>query len=98
MSFDRQKFSHATCPTNDVVQKRASYVNVNSVGTYAFLYETTSSVGATTAGEIDKFITGSKVNHANAGGIKVECSPVAWRRTDAAGAVGDITFVYVRVR
>ena len=92
------RYSTADCPTTDIVTKRATHVNVNSVGHYAFLYETTSSIGGTTTQDLASYITGSKVNHANAGGIKVECSPVAWRRTDAAGAVGDITFVYVRVR
>ena len=90
------RYSTADCPTTDIVTKRATHENVNSVGHYAFLYETTASYGGTT--NVETYMTGSKVNHANAGGIKVECSPVAWRRTDAAGAVGDITFVYVRVR
>ena len=93
MSFDRQKFSHATCPTNEVAQKRASYVNVNSVGTYAFLYETTASVGGLT--EAENYVTGSSVG-TNGGGIRLDVSPVAWRRTDAADAKGQITFVYVR--
>ena len=92
------RFSFAECPTNEILTKRPSHVNVNSVGTYAFLYESTSSFGVNVSGQIGNFITGSKVNHANAGGIKLEVSPIAWRRTDAADAVGDITFVYVRVR
>ena len=29
--------------------------------------------------------------------IKLEINPVAWRRTDDTDAVGQITFVYVRV-
>jgi len=90
-------YSHAVCPTNEILTKRPSHINVNSVGTYAFLYESTSSFGVNVSGQIGNFITGSKVNHANAGGIKLEVSPIAWRRTDAADAVGDITFVYVRV-
>ena len=87
-------YSHAACPTNEVVTKRPSYVNVNSVGTYAFLYETTASMGATTTAET--YITGSSVG-TNGGGIRLDISPIAWRRTDAADAVGQITFVYVRV-
>ena len=81
-------YSHAVCPTNEVVTKRPSYVNVNSVGVYAFAYK---------SGSVSTYVTGSKVNHANAGGIRLDINPVAWRRTDAADAVGDITFVYVRV-
>ena len=93
----RAFYSHADCPTTETVAKRPSYVNVNSVGTYAFLYETTSSIGTTTTGaQINNYITGSKVG-TNGGGIRLDISPVAWRRTDADDAVGDITFVYVRV-
>ena len=89
-------YSHAVCPTNEIVAKRPSHVNVNTVGTYAFLYETTSSFGGNVADQIGNFVTGSSVG-ANGGGIKLEVSPIAWRRTDADDAVGDITFVYVRV-
>jgi hypothetical protein len=91
------QYSNATCPTNEVVSKRPTYVNCNSVGTYAFLYETTASVGGETPGEIAKFVTGSQVV-ANHGNIKLDISPVAWRRTDDTDAVGQVTFVYVRVR
>ena len=84
-------FSHATCPVKESLNKRPSYVNVNSVGTYAFCYSSGSQ------GTASSYITGSKVNHANAGGIRLDINPVAWRRTDGTdGAVGDVTFVYVR--
>ena len=33
----------------------------------------------------------------NAGGIRLDINPVAWRRTDSTDAVGQVTFVYVRV-
>ena len=29
-----------------------------------------------------------------AGPIRLDINPVAWRQTDAAGTVGDVTFVY----
>ena len=90
------QFSNATCPTNETVTKRPTYVNMNKVGTYAFLYETTASHGGNTLAE--RYITGSVVQNAAAGGIKLDISPVAWRRCDAADVVGDVTFVYVRVR
>ena len=91
------QYSSANCPTNEIVSKRPTYVNCNSVGVYAFLYETTSSNGGDVSGQIGNFVTGSKVV-ANHGNIKLDISPVAWRRTDDDDAVGDITFVYVRVR
>jgi hypothetical protein len=30
--------------------------------------------------------------------FKLDVNPIAWRRIDATGAIGEITFVYVRVR
>ena len=92
------QYSNASCPTNEIVTKRPTYVNINKVGQYAFLYETTSSAGGNVAGQITSFVTGSVVQNAAAGGIKLDISPVAWRRIDASDAVGDVTFVYVRVR
>ena len=89
------QYSNASCPVNEVVTKRPTYVNINKVGTYAFLYESTASVGGTTVTEA--YVTGSVVQNANAGGIKLDISPVAWRRCDDSDAKGDITFVYVRV-
>ncbi len=93
------QYSSADCPAHSTVTKRPSYVNINMSGTYAFLYETTASVGGTTVAE--GYITGSVVESANAGAVKLDISPVAWRQVDGAnagGTVGDVTFVYVRVR
>jgi hypothetical protein len=90
------RFSFAECPLNEVVTKRPTYVNINKVGTYCFLYETTASFGGTTLTE--GYITGSVVQNAAAGGIKLDISPVAWQRIDATDVRGDVTFVYVRVR
>ena len=91
-------YSNAVCPTNEIVTKRPSYVNVNSQGTYAFLYETTASAGANVSvTELSNFITGSLIQSANAGGIRLDVCPIAWRRTDGTDAAGAVTFVYVRV-
>ena len=86
--------SRATCPAGNTVVKRPSYVNINTVGTYAFLYETTASYGGTTTAG---FVTGSIVV-ANHGNVKLDINPLAWTRCDAANAVGQITFVYKRTR
>ena len=88
-------YSHATCPVHQSIQKRPTYVNVNVNGTYAFAY---SSASAALETSTTNYITGSVHPGANAGPFKLDISPVAWRQTDAAGTVGDITFVYVRVR
>ena len=94
------RFSHATCPAQSTVTKRPSYVVINEPGIYKFLYETTSSRGeATGTTQLNNYVTGSSVV-ANHGNIKLDISPVAWRRTDAgqSSSVGEVTFVYVRVR
>ena len=92
------KHSMADCPTEEVISKRPSHVTVNKVGIYAFLYHTTSSLGTAPDYKIETYTTGSVVQNAAAGGMRVEINPVAWRRTDAVEVVGDVTFVYVRVR
>ena len=91
------KHSEAHCPTEEVISKRPSYVNINTVGTYAFLYHTTSSIGTAPDYKIETYATGSKVV-ANHGNVKLDINPVAWRRTDAAETAADVTFVYVRTR
>ena len=84
-------FSHATCPAHETQQKRPSHVIVNTDGEYAFCYDSGS------AGVVSSYITGSSIQSANAGGIRIDINPVAWRRIDDADAVGQVTFVYVRV-
>ena len=92
------RFSHATVPIKEVVTKRPSYVIVNKVGTYAFAYETSASVGGVSDDEHSKFVTGSVVQNAAGGPTKLDINPVMWRRTDAASVLGDVTFVYRRLR
>jgi len=92
------QFSHAECPTHSTITKRPTYVNVNVNGTYAFAY---SSASAALGTSTTNYITGSVHPGANAGPFKLDISPVAWKQVDGSnvgGTVGDITFVYVRVR
>ena len=83
-------YSHATCPVHSTKQKRPSYVIINKKGTYAFSYENTPTT----------YITGSSLNGDDDRGNaspRLDIQPTSWRKTDATGAVGDVTFVYVRV-
>ena len=90
------QYSFADCPTGEVISQRCSHVTVNKEGTYAFLYETTSSIGTTPDYKIETYLTGSV---GSSGSIKLDINPLAWRRTDGVnGAVGDVTFIYVRRR
>ena len=78
-----------------------TYVIVNTIGKYGFLYETTSSIGGDVSGQASSFITGSIIENAAGGPIKLDINPIAWYKSDTAqgaAAVGDVTFVYVRVR
>ena len=91
------QYSYADCPTGEVISQRCSHVTVNKQGTYAFLYETTSSIGTTPDYKIETYLTGS-VGGSASGSIKLDINPIAWRRTDDDEAVGDVTFIYVRRR
>tara|TARA_R100001015_G_C4462397_1_gene48845 strand:- start:167 stop:499 length:333 start_codon:yes stop_codon:yes gene_type:complete len=85
------RFSYAVCPSAEGITKRPSYVIINQPGSYAFAYE---------SGSVSTYITASVIaGDADRGNpaVKLDINPVAWRQADAAGDVGDVTFVYVRV-
>ena len=75
-------YGKATTPAANTHVDRPHYVLVNMNGTYKFSYD-----GST-------FSTGSVVDDA-AGPVKLDIQPTAWNQTDAAGTVGDVTFVYL---
>ena len=82
----------AVAPSALVIQRRPNHVLINMNGTYAFCYESTASIGGTHADRTN-YVTGSMVDDA-AGPVRLDINPLSWRQTDAAGTVGDITFVY----
>lgn len=91
----KSAFSTATMPDKEIVQKRPNYVVINNVGaegTYAFLTTTTASVGGTTTAET--YVSGAYVSVAAQSVIRLDINPVAWRRTDTTGQIGDVSFVY----
>ena len=75
-------FSKATTPAANTHVERPNYVLVNMNGTYKFSYD-----GST-------FSSGSVVDDA-AGPVRLDINPTAWDQTNAAGTVGDVTFVYL---
>ena len=81
------RYSYATCPAEQTITKRPTYVMLNNAGTYAFAYESGSYPA--------DYISGSVVD-ADSGPVRLDISPVAWQGNPAA-KVGDVTFVYVRV-
>ncbi len=74
-------YGKATTPAANTHVERPNYVLVNMNGTYKFSYD-----GST-------FSTGSVVDDA-AGPVRLDIQPTAWDQTNAAGTVGDVTFVY----
>ena len=99
---NRVLVGNVSAPAHSLVNRRPNQVVINQPGTYAFLYNTTSSLGVTisasaTLSQFGNFITGAVVpGDADAGtpSVKLDINPVAWRQTNSAGTVGDITFVY----
>ena len=91
----------AVTPASQTVVKSPDYVIINNAGTYAFLYESTASVGSALnqknpSLDQQSMITGS-VMAANQGNLTLPIQPVAWKETgadSAQGATGDVTFVY----
>ena len=81
----KDAYGRATTPSAESIEPRPTHVLVNMNGTYAFAYE---------SGSVGTYVTGSVVDDA-AGPVRLEIQPVAWRQTDAAGTVGDVTFVYI---
>jgi len=77
-------YGKVTTPAAEVITAKPNHILVNMNGTYAFAYE---------SGSVGTYITGSVVDD-GAGPIRLDISPVAWRQTNAAGSVGDVTFVY----
>ena len=76
-------YSKATTPAANTHVTRPHYVLVNVNGTYKFSYD-----GST-------FVTGSVLGDAAGGPVRLDINPTAWDQTDAVGATGDITFVYL---
>ena len=95
-----RKYSTAVVPPSDTVVKRCSYVMINQTGSYAFSYESGSALitnathnymsASVTTGDVSGDITP----------FRLDINPVAWRRCEEGidGNVGQVTFVYVRVR
>ena len=62
---------------------RPNYVLINTTGNYSFAYK---------SGSLATYVSGSLIQSANAGPIRLDINPIAWLSSD--GAVGDVTFVY----
>ncbi len=63
---------------------RPNYVLVNVAGDYSFAYE---------SGSLSTYVSGSNIQSANAGPVRLDINPIAW--TSSGGEAGDVTFVYL---
>ena len=79
------QFNKATLPPAATNQEKPNQVIV-STGSIAFAYQ---------SGSLSTYVSGAVVPP-NAGPVTLPIQPIAWYRTDAAGAVGDVTFIYKR--
>jgi len=57
---------------------------VNTIGNYSFAYA---------SGSLSTYVSGSKIENAAGGPVRLDINPVAW--TSNGGVAGDITFVYL---
>ena len=78
-------YGKVTQPGPQVLSDRPNYVLVNSAGNYSFLYENSGSLAT--------YVSGSLIQSANAGPIRLDINPRAW--ASSGGATGDVTFVYL---
>ena len=78
-------YGRSILPAAEAIVDRPNYILINVNGTYAFAYQ---------SGSVSTYETGSLVGNAAGGPIRMDINPVAWRQTDAAGTLGDVTFVY----
>ena len=76
-------YGKATTPSAQIISDRPNYIIINKTGTYRFAYE---------SGSLASYESGSVVTAD--GPVRLDINPIAWRQTDAAGSIGDITFVY----
>jgi len=88
-----EAYGNAAAPAIQTFTKRPNYVLVNASGSYAFSYKVTGSINGTHAA-VDTYVTGAFLDN-DAGPVRFDIQPNAWRKTDGTGTVGNVTFVYL---
>ena len=80
----KDAYGHASTPAPYPARhKRPTYILVNTIGDYSFAYE---------SGSLASYASGSKIENAAGGPIKLDIQPIAW--TSIGAKTGDVTFVY----
>ena len=77
-------YGKAATPAPAIITDRPNYVLVNVAGDYSFAYE---------SGSLATYVSGSLIQSANAGPVRLDINPIAWR--SSGGEAGDVTFVYL---
>ena len=93
-------FGRATVPAEEIAQERPNYIFINNTGSYAFLNSSTASINTSVpeGNTGANYSTGSVIYQQSDVGhispIRLDISPVAWRKTDdheGDGKIGDIS-------
>jgi hypothetical protein len=77
-------YGKAVNPPPTIITNRPNYILVNTIGNYSFAY---------VSGSLSTYVSGSKIENAAGGPVRLDINPVAW--TSNGGVAGDITFVYL---
>ena len=76
-------YGKATTPSAQVITDRPNYILINTIGSYSFAYA---------SGSLSTYVSGSKIEDAAGGPVRLDINPIAW--ISLGGKAGDITFVY----
>ena len=77
-------YGKAVNPPPTIITNRPNYILVNTIGNYSFAYA---------SGSLSTYVSGSNIQSANAGPVRLDINPIAW--TSSGGEAGDVTFVYL---
>ena len=76
-------YGKAANPAPAIITDRPNYILINTIGSYSFAYA---------SGSLSTYVSGSKIEDAAGGPVRLDINPVAWTSID--GVAGDVTFVY----
>ena len=76
-------YGKATTPSAQIITDRPNYILINTIGSYSFAYA---------SGSLSTYVSGSKIEDAAGGPVRLDINPRAW--ISLGGKAGDITFVY----
>ena len=76
-------YGKAANPAPAIITDRPNYILINTIGSYSFAYA---------SGSLSTYVSGSKIEDAAGGPVRLDINPIAW--ISGGGKAGDVTFVY----